>query len=120
MIKRMTPNLAFKRLHFFETRFGKYLDRLGTATSVFLNVLVGGSSNQTLSARNWERKRRGQRHIVPVINFLFQDWTHCLESWCYWRVRKDVQHHIEQQKLLTLSEEASILQEDSLKRKYDE
>jgi hypothetical protein len=77
-------------------RIYKYFDRLGTAISVLLNVSIGGSSNQTLSARNYERKRRGLLNLCVLIDKLFWfEKDHCLMSWCYWRARKDVIHDID-------------------------
>lgn len=74
----------------------KYIKRVAIALSVLLNVLLGGDSNQTFSARNWERKRRGLPNLCAVIDsvfyVLFSDNTHCLTSWVFWRVRKDVLH----------------------------
>lgn len=71
----------------------KYIDRVAVAISVLLNVLLLGNSNQTFSARNWQRKRDGKYHLCGLIDKLF--WyqpDHCLTSWIYWRVRKDVMH----------------------------
>lgn len=90
----------------------KYLARIGIALSVLLNVILGGPSNQTFSARNWGRKRKGQANLVwlidgvcdyilePVTNFLLTYLIrtdirvslndHCMTSWIYWRSRKDV------------------------------
>ena len=68
--------------------FFRYLDRVGTASSIFTNVVLGGASNQTLSARNWELKRQGQFNFVKVIDKLF--WfepNHCQISWVRWRIR---------------------------------
>ena len=89
-----------------------YLTRVGLAISVLINVLLGGRSNQTFSARNWERKRQGKWHMVPVIDCLFiYTWlliqkiltlfgvcvniknitNHCMESWVWWATHS--QHH---------------------------
>lgn len=77
----------------WKKKIGKYFSRLGTAISVLLNVLIGGNSNQTLSARNYERMRNGQVNFVWLIDKIFWfDPMHCLMSWCYWKVRKDVIH----------------------------
>lgn len=82
-----------------------YLTRVGLALSVLFNVLLGGPSNQTFSARNWAWKREGKWHIVPVIDGMFILTTyviqklltpfgvcvrvenvknHCMESWIWW------------------------------------
>lgn len=92
--------------------FFSYLHRVFIATSVLLNVLLGGPNNQTFSARNWTLKRQGKINAVLLIdsisnifqyfiNLTFRllkqpyrvDFSdHCLQSWSYWRVRKDVVH----------------------------
>lgn len=95
----------------------KYISRIGIALSVLLNVTLGGPSNQTFSARNWGWKKEGRKNFVwiidgicdyvlePIINLFlthvfksdikvsFKD--HCMTSWIYWRVRKDVLYEIE-------------------------
>jgi len=67
----------------------RYIGRVGIALSVLFNVLTGGESNQTFSARNHEWKRQGRKNIVPIIDFIFK-WhpEHCLQSWAYWRLRR--------------------------------
>lgn len=71
----------------------KYIERLGIAISVLLNVILGGKSNQSFSARNWQRKRDGKWHLCDLIDAIFWFETeHCASSWTYWRVRKDVVH----------------------------
>lgn len=67
-----------------------YIKRIGTAVSVLINVILGGHSNQTLSARNWELKRNDKLNFVWFINLMFNDKHHCVESWVYWKVRKDL------------------------------
>jgi hypothetical protein len=69
----------------------KYFERVGIALSVLLNVMLGGYSNQTFSARNHEWKRRGKPNLVWTIDrIFFWDSDHCLRSWTYWIVRKDL------------------------------
>ena len=65
----------------------KYLYRVGIALSVLLNVLLGGYSNQTFSARNWDWKRRGFPSLVWLIDLLLGK-SHCMNSWVYWYTRK--------------------------------
>lgn len=78
----------------------KYLQRVGTAVSVLLNVLLGGSSNQTLSARNYELKRQGKPNCVWFIDkIFFLEENHCMTSWSYWISRKDVQFEMYKEKL---------------------
>lgn len=82
-----------------QNRVVRYFSRVGTAVSVLLNVLLGGSSNQTLSARNYELKRSREPNIVWVIDILFfWDKDHCMNSWLYWFLRKDVQHEMNKEK----------------------
>jgi hypothetical protein len=77
----------------------KYLQRLGIAISVLVNVALGGSSNQTFSARNYGWKRQGKLNLVFIIDKLFWfDSDHCLVSWCYWHLRKDVIHTLKNEK----------------------
>ena len=64
-----------------------YLYRVGIALSVLLNVLLGGYSNQTFSARNWQWKRDGKFNLVFLIDFVLGE-QHCMNSWSYWRIRK--------------------------------
>jgi len=97
----------------------QYFKRVGIAISVLFNVVWGGYSNQTFSARNWAWYRKGLPNGVIIIdniarvfmlitNFILAitrscsrvDYTnHCLESWVYWRSRKDVLHDIVTNKL---------------------
>jgi hypothetical protein len=64
----------------------KYLERIGIALSVLLNVLLGGPSNQTFSARNWDWKLRGYPNLVWLIDLLFIwfEEDHCERSWDFW------------------------------------
>lgn len=69
----------------------KYLERVGIALSVLLNVLLGGYSNQTFSARNYGWKRDGKPNLVWLIDSIFWfDPNHCLDAWSYWIVRKEL------------------------------
>ena len=65
----------------------EYFTRIFVALSVLLNVVLGGYSNQTFSARNWEWKRNGKPNIVPAIDYFLGE-GHCAECWAYWKVRK--------------------------------
>jgi len=65
----------------------RYLQRVGIALSVLLNVILGGESNQTFSARNHGWKRESKFNLVFLIDILFGK-GHCSVSWIYWRVRK--------------------------------
>jgi hypothetical protein len=69
----------------------KYIERVGIALSVLLNVLLGGYSNQTFSARNYGWKREGKPNLVWLIDIIFWfDPHHCLDAWTYWIVRKEL------------------------------
>lgn len=65
----------------------KYLTRVGVAMSVLFNVLTGGASNQTFSARNWQWKKDGKLNLVWIIDKLIGK-DHCAECWVYWKVRE--------------------------------
>jgi hypothetical protein len=70
-----------------------YLHRVAIALSVLFNVLLGGHSNQTFSARNYEWHRQGRWNVVAFIDLmmaLFGEKDHCSTSWAYWYVRRDV------------------------------
>ena len=64
-----------------------YVRRVLIALSVLLNVLLGGHSNQTFSARNWQWKREKRFNLVFLIDFMLGK-NHCMECWAYWKVRK--------------------------------
>lgn len=69
----------------------KYLQRVGVALSVLLNVILGGYSNQTFSARNYAWKRDGKLNLVWFIDKIFWfDKNHSLHSWSYWIIRKEM------------------------------
>jgi len=65
----------------------KYLLRVGTALSVLINVILGGASNQTFSARNYQWQRDKKPNLVYLIDKLFGK-DHCSECWVYWKVRE--------------------------------
>ena len=77
----------------------KYFERLGIAISVLFNVILGGPSNQTFSARNYAWKRDGKPNIVWFIDTIFfWEPDHSLLSWLFWIVRKDVIHEMSKEK----------------------
>ena len=79
----------------------RYFLRVGIALSVLLNVLLGGPSNQTLSARNYALKRVGKPNIVWLIDSIFfWDKDHCMNSWLYWFLHRNM--HLE---ILEMNEE---------------
>ena len=72
-------------------RLRKYLKRVGVSISVLFNVILGGSSNQTFSARQYERKRNGLSNLSWLIDMvIFFDSDHCMMSWLYWKTTKDI------------------------------
>jgi hypothetical protein len=68
-------------------RLVKYLNRVGVAMSVLFNVLTGGASNQTFSARNWQWKKDKKYNLVWLIDLVIGK-GHCAECWVYWKVRE--------------------------------
>lgn len=80
-----------RTMRFYRLRAIKYIIRVGIALSVLLNVLVGGSSNQTFSARNYKWKTQGKYNIVWLIDRIFWfDPNHCLMSYIYWKTAKNL------------------------------
>lgn len=68
----------------------KYLQRVGIAISVLFNVILGGYSNQSFSARNYAWKREDKPNLVWLIDLIFYiDKDHCMNSWLYWYTRKN-------------------------------
>jgi hypothetical protein len=67
-----------------------YVLRILITLSVLLNVILGGYSNQTFSARNWAWKLEGKPNIVWLIDAIFSfDPNHCKQTWEYWILRKN-------------------------------
>jgi hypothetical protein len=65
----------------------RYIKRVLTALSVLFNVILGGSNNQTFSARNWQWRRDSKPNIVWLIDIVIGK-GHCSECWVYWKTRK--------------------------------
>jgi hypothetical protein len=69
-----------------------YLKKIGIALSVLFNIILGGASNQSFSARNYDWKRSGKLNLTFIIDFValkvFNDENHCLSAWAYWYTRK--------------------------------
>ena len=64
-----------------------YINRLLVAFSIFVNVLLGGKSNQTFSATQYGRQKMGKWNIVWLIDTaFFWEEDHCLESWVKWKI----------------------------------
>ena len=64
-----------------------YLFRVGIALSILINVILGGKSNQTFSARNYQRKKDNKPNLVWFIDQVLQK-GHCQMCWVNWTVRK--------------------------------
>ncbi len=65
----------------------RYFSRILSVLSVLINVILGGSQNQTFSARNWQWKKDKKLNIVWLIDVIFGK-GHCSECWVYWKTRK--------------------------------
>jgi len=62
-----------------------YIHRLRIAVSILINVILGGRSNQTFSARNWDLAKDGKPNLVWLIDRIF--WfepDHCFKEWAFW------------------------------------
>lgn len=77
-----------------------YLNRLGTALSILINVITGGKSNQTLSARQYARMREGNPNLVWFIDrIFFLEEDHCMEAWIKWEIiSKAIKHYDKEHK----------------------
>lgn len=72
----------------------KYLSRTFLCLSILLNTLLGGSTNQTFSARNWHWKKKGYWNLVWVINkIFFWQSDHCQESYIKWSIINNAIYH---------------------------
>ena len=59
-----------------------------------MNALVGGKNNQTLSAGQWQRKRKKQYNFVWLVDRLFWwEVDHCEDAWIKWQI---INHAINQ------------------------
>lgn len=76
----------------------KYIERVCIALSILLNVILGGPSNQTFSARNYSWKLKNKPNLVKLIDVLiFWDKDHCFYSWVYFKTTKDLRtFHLKQ------------------------
>jgi hypothetical protein len=64
-----------------------YFSRVSIAFSIFLNALCGGKNNQTLSAMQWQRKRKNKLNFVWFVDsFFFWEKDHCENSWIKWQI----------------------------------
>jgi hypothetical protein len=70
----------------------RYFERVGISLSVLFNVLIGGPSNQTFSARNYDWKKNNKPNLVWLIDSIFyKDSSHCLHCWTYWYLRQKIE-----------------------------
>lgn len=66
-----------------------YICRVSTSISIFLNCILGGHSNQTFSARNWELKLNNLPNAVWLIDAIFfMHINHCEQSYVKWKMIK--------------------------------
>jgi hypothetical protein len=65
----------------------RYLNRVGVALSILINVILGGASNQTFSARNWQWKKDNRPNLVRLIDLILGE-DHCAGSWINWQIRR--------------------------------
>jgi hypothetical protein len=71
-----------------------YVARVCIAFSIFLNALLGGKNNQTLSAAQWSRKQLGKLNIVSCLDKLFWwESNHCEEAWIKWQIINHAINH---------------------------
>lgn len=65
----------------------KYFNRVLLSFSILLNTILGGSTNQSFSARNWELKKAKKLNLVWLIDFIFF-WqpNHCQDSYVKWQI----------------------------------
>jgi len=76
---------TMKKFKLWKLKLSDYLKRIVIAGSVLFNVLLGGHSNQTFSARQYELKRKKKINLVWLIDRIFRrDVEHCMMSWVYW------------------------------------
>ena len=64
-----------------------YIKRVLVAFSVLVNVIFGGTNNQTFSARNWQWKRERKPNLVWLLDLVIGK-GHCSECWVYWKTRR--------------------------------
>ena len=75
----------------------RYIRRVTTAKSILLNVILGGRSNQTFSATQYQRKKDGKLNAVYIIDkIFFWEIDHCLDAWVKWKIIHTSIRHYEQ------------------------
>lgn len=74
----------------------KYISRLSLAFSILFNTMLGGSTNQSFSARNWQWKKDNHLNFVWLIDLMFfLEKDHCLESYIKWTIINHAITHYE-------------------------
>lgn len=69
----------------------KYINRLLISCSILLNVILGGKSNQTFAARNFQRELDYKINIAWILDIIFWfDPHHSEKSWMFWN---EIQKH---------------------------
>ena len=81
-------------------KYRRYIKKVCINLSIFSNVIMGGEYNQTFSARNYQRKKEGNKNIVPVIDFILGK-DHCMMSWVNWVCRSNPVIHELKKEILT-------------------
>ena len=67
----------------------KYFSRVLLSFSILLNTVLGGSTNQSFSARNWELKLNNLPNAVWLIDAIFfRHINHCEQSYVKWQMIK--------------------------------
>lgn len=83
----------------------KYLNRVGTSASILLNAIIGGKSNQTFSARQYERSRQGKPNLIWIIDrIFFLEKNHCMESWIKWEIISRAIKHYDKEHIFHVHE----------------
>ena len=65
----------------------RYLFRVLKAVSILLNVIIGGPSGQTFSARNWAWRKQQRPTVVFLIDLVLGR-DHCARSWVEWQLSR--------------------------------
>ena len=82
-----------------------YIGRVLIAVSILINVMLGGPSNQTFSARNYKWQQDGKWNIVWLIDAIFfWDKYHCFHAWIYYKTTKNLRKSYKENKRLDTTE----------------
>ena len=69
------------------TGFKRYVHRVTLSFSVLLNVILGGRSHQTFSARNYQWQKDSRRNVAKFIDAVLGE-GHCQDCWVHWKIRE--------------------------------